>query len=79
MLFCKSFTFFSLQILIDHLLLQLEQNILCYVKSLVQDFDVDFWANGRFLVHTDRQMASHKEGENGSFHCHPISILHCVF
>ncbi|KAL8514467.1 hypothetical protein ACS0TY_013543 [Phlomoides rotata] len=42
---------------------QLEQNILCYVKSLVKDIDVDFWANGRFLVYTNRQTASHKEGK----------------
>ncbi|KAL2232157.1 squamosa promoter-binding-like protein 14 [Sesamum indicum] len=41
---------------------QLEENLLNYVKSLVKDIDVDFWGNGRFLVHTDRQMASHKDG-----------------
>lgn len=78
MLFYKLFAFCSLQILIDHLSLQLEQNILYYVKSLVKDIDVNFWANGRFLVHTDRQMAFHKEGKNCSFHYHLITILHCV-
>uniref|UniRef100_A0A830CKD0 Squamosa promoter-binding-like protein 14 n=1 Tax=Phtheirospermum japonicum TaxID=374723 RepID=A0A830CKD0_9LAMI len=43
---------------------QLEKNILNHVKSLVKDIDVDFWGNGRFLVHTDRQMVSHKEGSS---------------
>ncbi|KAK4428241.1 Squamosa promoter-binding-like protein 14 [Sesamum alatum] len=43
----------------DHL----EENLLNYVKALVEDIDVDFWGNGRFLVHTDRQMASHKDGK----------------
>ncbi|KAG8377183.1 hypothetical protein BUALT_Bualt08G0001600 [Buddleja alternifolia] len=42
---------------------QLEQNLLHYVRSLVNDIDVDFWGNGRFLVQTDKQMASHKDGK----------------
>ncbi|KAI3465501.1 hypothetical protein Pfo_022164 [Paulownia fortunei] len=42
---------------------QLEENLLNYVKSLVEDIDVDFWGNGRLLIHTDRQMVSHKEGK----------------
>ncbi|XP_057794763.1 squamosa promoter-binding-like protein 14 [Salvia miltiorrhiza] len=42
---------------------QLEDNLLNYVKSLVKDIDIDFWGNGRFLIHTDRQMVSHKEGK----------------
>ncbi|KAL3618413.1 SBP domain [Castilleja foliolosa] len=41
---------------------QLEKNIINHVKSLVKDIDVDFWGSGRFLVHTDRQMVSYKEG-----------------
>ncbi|XP_073283312.1 squamosa promoter-binding-like protein 16 isoform X1 [Primulina huaijiensis] len=41
---------------------QFEKNLLQYVKSLVRGVDVDFWGNGRFLIHTDRQMASHKDG-----------------
>ncbi|XP_073275170.1 squamosa promoter-binding-like protein 16 [Primulina huaijiensis] len=41
---------------------QFEINLLQYVKSLVRGVDVDFWGNGRFLIHTDRQMASHKDG-----------------
>ncbi|XP_042006547.1 squamosa promoter-binding-like protein 14 [Salvia splendens] len=40
---------------------QLEEDLLNYVKSLVKD--IEFWGNGRFLVHTDRQMVSHKEGK----------------
>ncbi|KAL0352555.1 UNVERIFIED_CONTAM: Squamosa promoter-binding-like protein 16, partial [Sesamum calycinum] len=42
---------------------QLEENLLNHVKSLVKDIDVDFWGNERFLVHTDRQMACHKDGK----------------
>ncbi|KAG8377185.1 hypothetical protein BUALT_Bualt08G0001800 [Buddleja alternifolia] len=41
---------------------QFEENLLDYVKCLVKGIDVDFWGNVRFLVHTDRQMASHKDG-----------------
>lgn len=43
--------------------LQLEENLLNYVKSLVKDIDIDFWGNGRFSIHTDRHMVSHKEGK----------------
>ncbi|KAK4389980.1 Squamosa promoter-binding-like protein 16 [Sesamum angolense] len=32
-------------------------------QSLVKDIDVGFWGNERFLVHTDRQMACHKDGK----------------
>ncbi|KAL1547124.1 SBP domain [Salvia divinorum] len=42
---------------------QLEEDLLNYVKSLVKDIDIEFWGNGRFLIHTDRQMVSHKEGK----------------
>lgn len=42
--------------------LQLEENLLTYVRTLVKDIDIDFWGNGRFLIHTDRQIVSHKEG-----------------
>ncbi|KAK4489873.1 hypothetical protein RD792_000520 [Penstemon davidsonii] len=42
---------------------QLEESLVNYVKSLIKDIDVDFWGNARFLVHTDRQMASHKNGK----------------
>ncbi|KAL3830566.1 hypothetical protein ACJIZ3_019368 [Penstemon smallii] len=42
---------------------QLEENLPNNVKSLVKNIDVDFWGNTRFLLHTDRQMASHKDGK----------------
>ncbi|KAA8528854.1 hypothetical protein F0562_036209 [Nyssa sinensis] len=42
---------------------QLEENLLQRVSSLVQESDSDFWRNGRFLVHTGRQVASHKDGK----------------
>ncbi|KAJ9700208.1 hypothetical protein PVL29_005839 [Vitis rotundifolia] len=42
---------------------QLEENLLHWVNSLVQDSDSDFWRNGRFLVHTGRELASHKDGK----------------
>ncbi|EPS69526.1 hypothetical protein M569_05239, partial [Genlisea aurea] len=44
----------------DHL----EENLLSYVKSLVVDIDVGFWGSDRFLLHTDRQMASFSEGSS---------------
>jgi len=42
--------------------LQLEEDLLQRVTSLVQNSDSDFWRNGRFLVRTSRQLASHKDG-----------------
>ncbi|KAF8405616.1 hypothetical protein HHK36_010523 [Tetracentron sinense] len=42
---------------------QLQEDLLRRVNSLVQDSDSDFWRNGRFLVHTDRQLALHKDGK----------------
>lgn len=44
-------------------LLQLEGNFLQYVNSLLQDSGTDFWETGRFLAHTEKQIASHKDGE----------------
>lgn len=41
---------------------QLEAKFRRHVNSLVQDPSTDFWRNGRFLVHTDRHLASHKDG-----------------
>ncbi|KAL3618414.1 SBP domain [Castilleja foliolosa] len=41
---------------------KLEENFLSHVKSLVYDTNDGFWRNGRFLVYTDRKMASHKDG-----------------
>lgn len=43
--------------------LQLEENLLRRVTSLVQCSNSDFWRNGRFLVRTNRQLVSHKDGE----------------
>ncbi|KAK2988167.1 hypothetical protein RJ640_020649 [Escallonia rubra] len=42
---------------------KLEQNFFRYVSCLVQDCNTDFWRNGRFLVHTSRRLASHKDGK----------------
>ncbi|KAG9158131.1 hypothetical protein Leryth_000290 [Lithospermum erythrorhizon] len=42
---------------------QLEGNLNLRIKSLVEDFDSDFWRNGRFLVHTLKQLASYQEGK----------------
>ncbi|KAL2505924.1 Squamosa promoter-binding-like protein 14 [Abeliophyllum distichum] len=42
---------------------RLDGNLLDYVKSLVNDNNTDFWRSGRFLVHTDKQMASFKDGK----------------
>ncbi|XWS24642.1 hypothetical protein CRYUN_Cryun28dG0120000 [Craigia yunnanensis] len=42
---------------------QLEGNLLQYVNCLLQDSDSDFWRKARFLVHTGRLLASHKDGK----------------
>ncbi|XP_061373386.1 squamosa promoter-binding-like protein 14 [Gastrolobium bilobum] len=42
---------------------QLEENFLQRVHSLIQNSDYDFWRNGRFLVHSGSQLASHKDGK----------------
>ncbi|XP_041017690.1 squamosa promoter-binding-like protein 14 [Juglans microcarpa x Juglans regia] len=42
---------------------QLEQNLLERVNALVESSDSDFWRSGRFIVHTGRQLASHKDGK----------------
>ncbi|GAA0141706.1 hypothetical protein LIER_02788 [Lithospermum erythrorhizon] len=42
---------------------QLEGNLYQCIKSLVKDIDSDFWRNGRFLVHTPKQLASYQEGK----------------
>lgn len=46
--------------------LQLQQNLLQHLSSLVHSSASDFWRNGRFLVHTGRQLASHKDGKPNS-------------
>ncbi|XP_043713385.1 squamosa promoter-binding-like protein 14 [Telopea speciosissima] len=42
---------------------QLQEDLLQRVNSLIQDPDSDFWRSGRFLVHMDRQLVSHKDGK----------------
>ncbi|XXG46349.1 hypothetical protein AAC387_Pa02g1215 [Persea americana] len=42
---------------------ELQENLLQHVNSLVRDPGSDFWRTGRFLIHTDRQLASHKDGK----------------
>ncbi|CAJ1932878.1 unnamed protein product [Sphenostylis stenocarpa] len=42
---------------------KLEENFLQHVHSLIQNSDSDFWRNGRFLVHSGSQLASHKDGK----------------
>ncbi|XP_071712032.1 squamosa promoter-binding-like protein 16 [Rutidosis leptorrhynchoides] len=43
----------------DHL----EGNFIQYINSLLQDSGTDFWGTGRFLAHTEKQIASHKDGK----------------
>ncbi|XP_010256977.1 PREDICTED: squamosa promoter-binding-like protein 14 [Nelumbo nucifera] len=40
-----------------------QKNLFHLAKLLVQGSASDFWRNGRFLVHTDRQLVSHKDGK----------------
>lgn len=42
--------------------LQLENDLLQRVTSLVQHSDTDFWRKGRFLVCVNRQLVSYKDG-----------------
>ncbi|KAL5977568.1 Squamosa promoter-binding-like protein [Asimina triloba] len=42
---------------------QLQEDLSQRVGSLIKGSDSDFWRTGRFLVHTDRQLASHKDGK----------------
>nr|GMD03765.1 squamosa promoter-binding-like protein 14 [Ipomoea batatas] len=41
---------------------QLEENLFQYVKALINDVDPQFWASGRFIVRTDKRLASHNDG-----------------
>lgn len=41
----------------------LEEDLLPRVTSLVHDSDSEFWRNGRFLVRTSSQLASHNDGK----------------
>ncbi|KAF6174231.1 hypothetical protein GIB67_033763 [Kingdonia uniflora] len=42
---------------------ELQEDIFQRINSLVQDSDSEFWRSGRFLVHTDNNLASHKDGK----------------
>lgn len=42
---------------------QLEGNFVQYINSLLQDSGTDFWGTGRFLAHTEKQIASHMDGK----------------
>ncbi|XP_047328280.1 squamosa promoter-binding-like protein 14 [Impatiens glandulifera] len=41
---------------------QLEENILQRINSLIHNPGTDFWNKGRFIVQTNKQLASHKDG-----------------
>ncbi|XP_024316742.1 squamosa promoter-binding-like protein 15 isoform X2 [Brachypodium distachyon] len=41
---------------------ELEENLLHRVNTLIQGSDSDFWRNGRFLVRSDNQLVSYKDG-----------------
>ncbi|XP_076942603.1 squamosa promoter-binding-like protein 14 [Bidens hawaiensis] len=42
---------------------QLEGDFVQYLNSLLRDSGTDFWGTGRFLAHTEKQIASHKDGK----------------
>ncbi|CAD5189253.1 unnamed protein product [Musa acuminata subsp. malaccensis] len=42
---------------------ELDDDLLQRVTSLVQYSDTEFWRNGRFLVSTNKQLVSHKDGK----------------
>ncbi|ONK70195.1 uncharacterized protein A4U43_C05F31240 [Asparagus officinalis] len=42
---------------------EIESNLCQRVSSLVQCSESEFWRSGRFLVRTNRQLASHKDGK----------------
>lgn len=41
----------------------LDEDIIRRIGLLVDNSDSEFWSNGRFLVRTSRQLASHKDGK----------------
>lgn len=51
--------------------MQLEENLLQRVNSLVQSSDLDFWRKGRFLVRTNSQLVSYKAGMCKLVNCAP--------
>ncbi|ERN11496.1 hypothetical protein AMTRI_Chr03g138150 [Amborella trichopoda] len=42
---------------------ELQEGLMQRIRLLVEDSTTDFWRSGRFLVQTDRQLASHKDGK----------------
>ena len=58
---------------------QLQENLLQRLSYLVRSSASDFWRNGRFLVHTGRQLASHKDGNHEFKGLLLIFILCLVF
>ena len=54
--------------------MQLEENLLQRVNSLVQSSDLDFWRKGRFLVRTDSQLVSYKAGM-----CKLVNCAHHIY
>jgi hypothetical protein len=67
--------------------MQLEENFLRRVSSLVRDSDLDFWREGRFLVRTDNQLVTYKDGIHNYYFCvtlfllvwgHPLVFWLCV-
>lgn len=57
-------------------LMQLEENFLQRVNSLVQASDLDFWRKGRFLVRSDNQLVSYKDGIHNYYLCVNF-LLYC--
>ncbi|KAK1314089.1 Squamosa promoter-binding-like protein 15 [Acorus calamus] len=41
---------------------EFQEDLLFRVTSLVKNSDSDFWRSGRFLVQTEKQLASHRDG-----------------
>lgn len=58
--------------------MQLEENLLQRVNTLVQGSDLDFWRKGRFLVRTDAQLVSYKDGID-NYCCVTFVICSCSF
>lgn len=69
---CKyAFSRVSFALTTSRVCLQLEDNLVHRLMSLVHHSDSDFWRNGRFLLNTGRKFASHKDGE--FFYCDDVS------
>ncbi|KAL3514911.1 hypothetical protein ACH5RR_027628 [Cinchona calisaya] len=42
---------------------QFDKKLLHFVKSLIRDFNTEFWGKGRFLLYTGKHLASHVDGK----------------